>query len=445
MCVKLLKLLKISSSSFLFPQICRPFRFLVMVTLIIVHLSTFVYIHFATEEAMRKTEVVKHSAAIQISNRITLLQRRAWNVLLAEAFDQLLSEEIHRLPVKRITEYLQYDSKNEQHLKDALTELMSTTVIWNMLLKDRNKKTWIASTLLAGAQIENGILEYSFSPQLKQQLYNPAMYARISLSIQNRFVSKHALAVYELCVDYFDISRGRGETPWIEIDKYRRLMGLNDDEYSAFKHLNTRVIKEPVKEINDKSNLWIDIEYRKEKRSVVAIKFLIKPNPNKENAIQQIEAKHPALPAPEDIKHPAVYKRLIAYFGFNESDARRAIDEYEPGYIAGNLDEVESRIKKGKKIGDLRAYTFKALKEDYRQQPSLFDTQSPAKSVDIVTLVLDGNKSIRLSVDDNFLNKLTRYQEKQTEHDLFGQAADQLRSKGYQDAHISRILNLENV
>lgn len=243
----------------------------------------------------------------------------------------------------------------------------------------------------------------------------------------------------------FRYQPGQGETPWIEIDKYRRLMGLNDDEYSAFKHLNTRVIKEPVKEINDKSNLWIDIEYRKEKRSVVAIKFLIKPNPNKENAIQQIEAKHPALPAPEDIKHPAVYKRLIAYFGFNESDARRAIDEYEPGYIAGNLDEVESRIKKGKKIGDLRAYTFKALKEDYRQQPSLFDTQSPAKSVDIVTLVLDGNKSIRLSVDDNFLNKLTRYQEKQTEHDLFGQAADQLRSKGYQDAHISRILNLENV
>ena len=38
-----------------------------------------------------KTEVIKHSAAIQIQNNITLLQRRAWNVLLANAYDELPS------------------------------------------------------------------------------------------------------------------------------------------------------------------------------------------------------------------------------------------------------------------------------------------------------------------------------------------------------------------
>ena len=37
-----------------------------------------------------KTEVIKHSAAIQIQNNITLLQRRAWNVLLANAYDNFL-------------------------------------------------------------------------------------------------------------------------------------------------------------------------------------------------------------------------------------------------------------------------------------------------------------------------------------------------------------------
>jgi len=33
-----------------------------------------------------RQEVIKHSAAIQIENNITLLQRRAWNVLLYHAY-----------------------------------------------------------------------------------------------------------------------------------------------------------------------------------------------------------------------------------------------------------------------------------------------------------------------------------------------------------------------
>ena len=35
-----------------------------------------------------ENDVIKASAAIQISGKITLLQRRAWNVLLAHAYDE---------------------------------------------------------------------------------------------------------------------------------------------------------------------------------------------------------------------------------------------------------------------------------------------------------------------------------------------------------------------
>ena len=36
-----------------------------------------------------KTEVIKHSSTIQVSNKVTLLQRKCWNVLLSNAFDDL--------------------------------------------------------------------------------------------------------------------------------------------------------------------------------------------------------------------------------------------------------------------------------------------------------------------------------------------------------------------
>ncbi len=41
-----------------------------------------------------KRDVIKHSAAIQIQNNVTLLQRRAWNVLLANAYDELPIQDI---------------------------------------------------------------------------------------------------------------------------------------------------------------------------------------------------------------------------------------------------------------------------------------------------------------------------------------------------------------
>ena len=47
-----------------------------------------------------RKEVIKHSAAVQIQNNITLLQRRAWNVLLANAYDELPTEEEHRIAVR---------------------------------------------------------------------------------------------------------------------------------------------------------------------------------------------------------------------------------------------------------------------------------------------------------------------------------------------------------
>jgi hypothetical protein len=51
-----------------------------------------------------RKEVIKHSAAVQIQNNITLLQRRAWNVLLANAYDELPTEEEHRIAVRELVD-----------------------------------------------------------------------------------------------------------------------------------------------------------------------------------------------------------------------------------------------------------------------------------------------------------------------------------------------------
>jgi plasmid replication initiation protein len=197
-----------------------------------------------------KTDVIKHSAAIQISNDVSLLQRRAWNVLLAYAFDGLMDKEEHYINLKDLYSQLEYNSNDINHIKELLKNIVSINVEWNILRKD-GKQEWGVVSLLSEVEICDGVLKYSFAPGLRKKLYNPSMYAKLNLSLQNKFTSKYSLGLYEIFIDYFDLQRGQGETPWIDIGEFRKLMGLKENEYSRYTDLNHYIIKKSIKEINE--------------------------------------------------------------------------------------------------------------------------------------------------------------------------------------------------
>ena len=223
----------------------------------------------------KKLEVIKHSAAIQISSNITLLQRRAWNVLLGHAYDELPTQATHSIRVAELMRRLEFDSKNEEYLKDALRALVGCIVEWNILNKDGDVE-WGVAGLLAGARIVRGMCMYSYEPMLRERLHNPNMYARINLSMQNRFESKHAQALWELCTDYLGAGRNVGETAYIGLDRFRKLMGIAKDMYPAFMRFNGKVVKPAVAEINRVSDFRVEVEYLREKRKVTALKFRIR-------------------------------------------------------------------------------------------------------------------------------------------------------------------------
>ena len=223
-----------------------------------------------------KREVIKHSAAIHIQNNITLLQRRAWNVLLANAYDELPFQERHRMRIQELMRTLEFDSKNEDYLKEALEALVSCKVKWNILDKD-GEYEWGVTTLLAEAKIKNGVCSYAYGPTLRERLHNPRMYARISLSMQNKFDSKHAQALWELCTDYLNEARHQGETPFIGLEDFKGLLGIGRDGYGGeFKILNRDVIKPSIKEINTVTDFDVKAEYKREKRRISAVKFRVR-------------------------------------------------------------------------------------------------------------------------------------------------------------------------
>ena len=219
-------------------------------------------------------EVVKASPAIQIQSKISLLQRRAWNVLLANAYNELPNQEIHCVSMVELAAKLGFDSKNEDYLKEVLRQLRGCEVEWNLLNKD-NKQRWGVAGLLASVEIEDGICTYAFSPHLRLRLYNPRVYAKLNLRLQNRFRSQYALVLWELCFDYFDTERGEGETPFMKLDMFRKLLGIGSDEYPAFSIFNRAVIKPGIKEINKETDYFVEVEQKRIGRRIGELKFRI--------------------------------------------------------------------------------------------------------------------------------------------------------------------------
>ena len=246
-------------------------------------------------------EVIKASPAIQIQNRITHLQRRAWNVLLANAYNELPDKEIHTVSVAELAAKLGFDSHNHEHLKVTLKSLVDCTVEWNILGKN-NKQVWGAASLLGSVEIENGICTYNFPAHLRMKLYNPIMYTKLNLRLQNQFKSQYALILWEVCFDYFSVERGRGETPFIPLETFRELMGVEIGEYSEFKDLNKKIIKPAIVEINALTDYFVEVEQKRFARKVAELKFRIA-------RVKKFPVQESVLPDVEDL--PPVAMELV--------------------------------------------------------------------------------------------------------------------------------------
>jgi hypothetical protein len=94
--------------------------------------------------------------------------------------------------------------------------------------------------------------------------------------MQRVFRSEHALALYEN-TRRFLLQR---ETPWVPIETFRTLMGVNDKPYyDEYKYLNARLIKPAMKQVNKCSDIQLQIKTKRKTRVVAELKFLVNENP----------------------------------------------------------------------------------------------------------------------------------------------------------------------
>ena len=300
--------------------------------------------------ALRRETVKKNVAAIHISGKLSLLQRKLSNVLLLNAYDTLTTAQSHTIDARTLATIVGYNSNDFDTLRASLRALAETVAEWDML-DEKGRQEWGVSSLLSFAKLKNGVCEYAYSPALAQKLHDPKIYALINVHIQRNFSSGHGLALYENCYRFV---RTRS-TGWWSLETFRKLMGVDGSSYyESFKHLNAKIIKPAVAEVNKSSDIIITPEFQKKGRSVSDIRFLIKSNP--QMAMFQIDDS-------DGMRNLATYKALRGQ-GVSDRLARQWITEHGEDYVKQKLSLMGEQGQVKSSVGYLSA----ALRDDYQPQ-----------------------------------------------------------------------------
>jgi hypothetical protein len=317
-------------------------------------------------------EIKKHVGAIHMKGGLSLLQRKAVNVLLLRAYDELPDDSVkeHTIRLSDLADTVGFNSNDHELLKATLSALVDVKVVWNVL-DPEGRREWGVSALLASARIKEGtgVCRYAYTPPLRELLYNPAIYARINLAVQTRFTSGAALALYENCFRF----RRTGSTGWISVDDWRGLLGVGDDQYPEYKRFRSKVLAPAIDQINEHSDIRVEMETRREKRRVAALRFAVAPAAAEPGALSDGELGE------NEAREAALRVRCVE-FGLTASQIGEAMG-LPPEQVERNLAHVEGDLARGKKIGKLGAYAYRAIAEDWaglkraadQTQASLFD------------------------------------------------------------------------
>ena len=336
-------------------------------------------------EKKKGLELKKHVATIHSSNKLTLLQRKIANALLFNAYDDLLTKVEHAIRISTLCKLIGYDSNDHKTIKKALINLLSTVIEWNLIdgSKSETDVIWNASSIIADASINEAICTYSYSNKMKNLLYQPELYGRLNMQVQAKFKSSYGLALYENCIRFQSIE----QTPWFDILKFRKLMGIEDGKYKIFRDFKNRVLDKAIEEVNKYSPININPRYRKDGRQVISIQFVIKQAVE----VSEVIKNHP--------KSNNLSEILKVQFGLSKKQLEDVLSNYESQYILEKISIIQSSSSyKLGKIANLAKYLLSALQEDYQ----------PVKSSN-VTQLFDNKITKFKKVEQNRIDEYHRY------------------------------------
>ncbi|MEW9900876.1 replication initiation protein [Chitinivorax sp. PXF-14] len=293
---------------------------------------------------------------LRMIGRLGLLERQVITALHFIARPHVLSRDFHSVSQNYLKWLINHNTKDNSYLKKTIEGLQGATV-WTEDQSAPGGGSWISIQVLGTVAFDNGILYFKIPEDMRSAIANPDQYGYISMRMNAAFNGRHARTLYDYLVSF----KWRGYTDWWSVEEYRRRMGVDKDEYKEFKRLAVRVIKEPLDEIEKISDIKGVVEYRRENRQVVALRFKVLANPDGALALNEI-AQNTEFPAD-------LYDMLKADWIGSDTEINELAREYKAEQIREKIKVLTYRYSMQSKKMDFPGALLKAaLAQDDKYQ-----------------------------------------------------------------------------
>lgn len=290
----------------------------------------------AGAEGQLVRKAVNTLAIVPKSTRITTLARKSYNVLLYQAQEQGLEHDVFKAPLDSIVKGLDFDSNDHGLIKKHLRAMVSTTVEWQSPTVGEGA-AWNVSGLLAHAKVskERGQVwvEWSYAVNLKQELLDPTVFARLRLDVLSQLRTHAGVVLYEICTRYRNVGR-TSRQPWRWW--YPVLSGNPTSERSdrlEYRIFKRDTLKPAIAEVTAITDLEIELVEHKQGRFVDEIQFLI-------GVKKQASLALGRPPQPVDVE--LVQRAHV--LGIGEDALEPLLAEFGDAAVRPALDAVERRV-----------------------------------------------------------------------------------------------------
>lgn len=231
-----------------------------------------------------KDTYVKSNSLVQATvNNLTAQQNKLMAMLLTSYvnnFDESSIDDTITLSRYDIMNYLGLSNSGRTYsdINRTIRNFFQNSIVTWIDKEERSQNT---TALFSNVKINNydqdgdSLVEFTWNPYIKPHISN--MKKEYTILVTSNFLalkSKKAQTLYE----YFHSFVNQGEVT-VYVDQLKEMTGCTSSSYKDFRQFSRRGIKEPLEEINDKTDINVEVVSKNKgnvnKRVIVSITFRV--------------------------------------------------------------------------------------------------------------------------------------------------------------------------
>lgn len=225
---------------------------------------------------------MKDNALINASYNLDLVEQRLILLAIVEARESgrgiNANDPLHVHAESYINQFNVARQTAYQALKDACKDLFARQFSYQEINKRGNVENVLSRWVSEIRYVDDeATVKLIFAPAIVPLITRlEEQFTKYELQQISNLSSAYAVRLYELLIAW----RSTGKTPTIELEDFRRKIGVLDEEYTRMGNFKDRVLNVAISQINEHTDITVKCEQHKRGRNISGFSFSFKQKKN---------------------------------------------------------------------------------------------------------------------------------------------------------------------